>query len=80
MPGVHAVSAHLCHARGCEAPVPPRMFMCRRHWFMVPKAMRDAIWATYVSGQERRKDPSDAYLVAALDAVEAVAAKEAGSA
>lgn len=67
---------HLCHARGCDTPVPPRIFMCKPHWFMVPKALRDAIWAAYVPGQERRKDPTDQYLTAARNAIEAVRSKE----
>lgn len=53
---------HTCHADGCRTPVPPRMFMCRRHWFLVPKPLRDGIWATYRPGQENTKDPSPEYL------------------
>lgn len=74
-----AVTAHLCHADGCTTPVPPRMFMCRLHWFSLPKAKRDAIWAAYVPGQERRMDPSPAYLDAAFDAVAWLADKERAS-
>lgn len=44
---------HLCHAENCKTPVPRRMFMCRKHWFMVPKSMQDAVWAAYTPGQER---------------------------
>ena len=61
--------AHTCHATGCKTPVPPRMFMCGRDWYRLPKAMRDAIWDAYVPGQEIRKDPSRAYLAAARAAV-----------
>lgn len=43
---------HRCHALGCNVTVPRRMFMCRRHWFMVPKQDRDLVWALYVPGQE----------------------------
>lgn len=68
--------AHTCHAVGCDVRVPPKMFMCKRHWFMVPKPLRDAIWATYRSGQERDKRPSDAYLKNANEAIRAVAVKE----
>lgn len=69
--------SHLCHARGCQVPVPPRMFMCKPHWFMLPKAMRDAIWDSYVPGQEIRKDPSLAYLQITGECIDYVAAKEA---
>jgi hypothetical protein len=67
---------HLCHAEGCDQPVPPRMLMCRRHWFMVPKKMQDAVWDEYIPGQEVRKDPTPDYLDAAHAAIEAVAKKE----
>ena len=50
--------------------------MCRRHWFMVPKVLRDEVWATYRTGQEITKDPSEEYLDAMLAAVNAVDAKE----
>jgi hypothetical protein len=67
---------HHCHARGCEVRVPPKMFMCKRHWFTLPKPMRDAIWATYVPGQEITKTPTAAYLDNALAAIEWLAQKE----
>lgn len=69
-------SAHTCHAALCDAHVPPRMHMCRRHWFMVPKALQDGLWAAYRPGQERRMNPSPAYLLAAARCVHAVATKE----
>jgi hypothetical protein len=46
------------------------MFMCRAHWFALPRPMRDAIWAAYVPGQEIRKDPSAEYISAARAAVQ----------
>lgn len=57
---------HTCHWPGCPVPVPPKLWGCKTHWFRLPKALRDQIWASYVPGQEIRKDPSDAYLEAAL--------------
>lgn len=68
--------SHTCHATGCGARVPPTMWGCRRHWFMVPRPIRDRIWATYREGQCDDKRPSRAYCEAARDAVVAVAAKE----
>ncbi len=61
--------AHTCHATGCERLVPPKMFMCRQHWFSLPKALRDAVWATYRPGQEVDKRPSAEYLAAAKTAI-----------
>lgn len=68
--------AHSCHADKCTTEVPPRMHMCRKHWRMVPRRLQDALWAAYEPGQERRKDPSAEYLVAAERCICAVAMKE----
>lgn len=53
------------------------MFMCKIHWYMVPKRLRDAVWAAYTPGQEVRKDPTPQYLRIAHEAIRAVADKEA---
>ena len=71
------MTAHTCHAEGCEVTVPPRMLMCRNHWRLVPKRLQTAVWDAYVPGQERRKDPTPEYLDAAMAAVRAVADREA---
>lgn len=71
-----APPGHLCHAIGCPTAVPPKMLMCLRHWRMVPRRLQADIWATYRTGQEVDKSPSDAYLIAQEAAVNAVAAKE----
>jgi len=52
------------------------MWGCKRHWFMVPKPIRDRIWRHYRPGQERDWKPSRAYLEAAKEAVVAVAQRE----
>ena len=70
------MSVHTCHAEDCDTPVPPRMFMCRYHWFMLPRSMRNAIWREYVPGQEQRKDPSEGYVRVATEAVKWLAARE----
>lgn len=67
---------HICHARGCEEVVPPRMFMCRKHWYMLTSGMRDKIWLYYAPGQERRKDPSPEYVAHASVCVKFVAQLE----
>ena len=72
---------HYCHARrltGCAAEVPPKMFMCKRHWFMLPKRMRDAIWAAYQPGQEDRLvRPTEEYFRVTDEAEVYVAEREA---
>lgn len=72
--------SHTCHADGCSREVPPRLFMCRPHWYLVPKPLRDEIWRHYRPGQEIDKQPSAAYLAVAKRAIAAVAAKEANAA
>lgn len=69
--------SHVCHAAGCKVPVPPRMFMCKRHWYMVPLPLRNEVWKHYRPGQEQDKQPSAAYLEVAHRAIAAVQAKEA---
>lgn len=68
--------AHTCHATDCSVRVPPTMFMCKRHWFSLPKPMRDRIWRTYRAGQCDDWAISHAYAEAARDAVRFVAQRE----
>ena len=67
---------HHCHATGCDTRVPPEMLMCRRHWFMLPKPMRDAVWRTYRAGQCDDWDISHGYADAARAAVRWIAERE----
>ena len=59
---------HTCHWPGCNKIVPPALWGCKKHWFMLPKEIRDEIWATYRSGQEIDKNPSKEYIDVALKA------------
>lgn len=68
--------AHTCHATGCKTHVPPEMFMCKRHWFSLPKPMQRAIWKTYRPGQCEDWNISHEYAEAARTAVKFIAAKE----
>jgi hypothetical protein len=52
------------------------MLMCRRHWYMVPYAIRRRVWDAYRPGQCDDKRPSKAWRQAADDAIAAVFAKE----
>jgi hypothetical protein len=38
--GGTARMSHTCHAINCEVSVPPKMFMCLRHWRMVPRPLQ----------------------------------------
>lgn len=68
---------HTCHATGCDVSVPPRMFMCRRHWYMLPKTYRDRVWSAFRPGQEDDKNPSATYTRVAMDAIRYLEALEA---
>ena len=67
--------SHTCHAHGCKVAVPPSMFMCKPHWFSLPKPVRDAIWREYRPGQERDKNPSARYMAVQRLAIARVAFK-----
>lgn len=67
---------HTCHAIDCNTKVPPEMFMCRKHWFMLPKINRNLIWSTYRIGQCDDWNPSKAYCDIAKKCVEFIARRE----
>lgn len=56
---------HHCHWPGCDTEVKPALWGCKRHWYSLPKAIRDRIWNAYKPGQERSKTPSTEYVAAA---------------
>lgn len=58
---------HECHWPGCNKQVPPAMWGCKKHWFMLPQAMRNRIWRAYRPGQEVDGSPSREYVDAARD-------------
>lgn len=68
--------AHTCHATDCNIRVPPEMFMCRHHWFSLPKKLRDKIWATYRPGQCDDWNITKAYSEAAKECIIFIASKE----
>lgn len=71
--------SHTCHAMNCETAVPPKMWGCQKHWAMVPPDLQAQLWDTYRHGQERRGNPSPAYLRAAAACVQAAARAEGHS-
>jgi hypothetical protein len=52
------------------------MFMCKPHWFSLPKSMRDEVWDVYVPGQEDRMDPTDEYIEVTQRIIDWLAKKE----
>ncbi len=61
---------HHCHWPGCGKQVPPAMWGCKRHWFLLPKRLRDRIWSTYRIGQEVNLSPSREYIQVAREVQE----------
>lgn len=68
--------AHHCHATDCKTVVPPEMFMCKKHWFKLPKRLRDRVWAAYRNGQCDDWQISHEYANAAREAVRYIAEME----
>jgi hypothetical protein len=67
---------HACHALGCDTEVPEAVFMCYRHWKMLPRSARTKLWTLYRPGQEIDKTPSRAYQEHAMACVQHVADME----
>jgi hypothetical protein len=63
---------HQCPATGCTVQVPTNRLFCPRHWFSVPKALRDKVWASYRAGNPDHLDVCQE----AIEAVNATLAKE----
>lgn len=64
---------HDCHWPGCNKQVPPAMWGCRVHWYMLPKRLRDRIWDTYEPGQEKNMTPNRDYIQVAKEVQEWIA-------
>lgn len=58
---------HHCHWPGCDKQVPPAMWGCLKHWRMLPKRLRDAIWNAFRPGQEKNVTPSREYVKVARE-------------
>jgi hypothetical protein len=43
--------ASRCPVPGCGRQIDPSRLMCRGHWYLVPRQLRDRVWATWRSGQ-----------------------------
>lgn len=67
---------HTCHARDCNAPVPPELLMCLVHWRRVPRPIQRAVWAGYRPGQCDDKQLNETWLRAANAAIGYVAKLE----
>lgn len=67
---------HRCSAIGCKTFVATHLFMCRRHWRMIPNSIQVAVlttWRALVQGEE---GAYTAYKDATRDAIHSVAQTE----
>jgi hypothetical protein len=62
--------SHHCHWPNCQIEVPPKLWGCIKHWYSLPKYLRDKIWKEYKPGQEITKTPSIAYISVANEVQE----------
>ena len=63
----HLAAEHTCHWPSCRTPIEPARWGCAKHWFILPKSLRDKVWSSYRPGQEVTKTPSAAYIEAARE-------------
>ena len=68
--------SHHCHATDCTVAVSPEMFMCKPHWFSLPRELRNALWRAYRPGQCDDMNPSREYCEVAKQCVRFVASNE----
>jgi hypothetical protein len=55
------------------------MLMCRPHWFMVPKPLRDDVWNAYAGGMGAGSEEHTDAIMAAVGAVNEKISAAAGS-
>ena len=67
---------HTCHAKFCRTVCAPEMFMCSKHWRMVPRRLQQYVCNTYRMQQFVQGPTSRAWLEASANAVRAVAVLE----
>lgn len=66
--------SHHCHWPDCDRPCPPAAWGCRKHWYMLPAALRSKIWKAFQPGQEQTKTPSPEYVAVAREVQDWIAA------
>jgi hypothetical protein len=50
LPAGVLVSAARCPVPGCDETIDRTRLMCRRHWYRIPRRLRDRVWRTWRSG------------------------------
>lgn len=76
------LDTHPCAAEGCTEACPRTHLMCVRHWRMVPKALRNSVWAAFrrfdrqVNTGKTTREAAQELLDAKARAIAAVREKE----
>ena len=63
------VLTHECPAPVCTERIDPDMLMCPRHWHVVPKPLRKAVWIAWRHGAGAGSPAHRAAMRAAIAAV-----------
>lgn len=61
------MSSTRCPIPGCDWVKAPDELLCRNHWRMVPRALRDAVWREF-----RRRRGSQEHLAACRAAIDSI--------
>lgn len=61
------MTAAICPAPACCSPVTAGKFLCRPHWFALPKPLRDEVWRTWKAYRSARSSEAMAAYRAARD-------------
>lgn len=48
------IAVHTCAARGCTVSIPGELFMCSRHWKLLPGSFRHTAIKAYRAGHDMR--------------------------
>jgi hypothetical protein len=57
---------HECPHPACDASVPSGKLACSRHWYAIPKPLRDAVWKAWNHGTGRGSVAHNAAITAAI--------------
>lgn len=65
-------NTHYCKAPGCKQKVDNCFLMCHKHWYMVPREIRNEIWRTYQPMSWGDLDLFERYVRATEQAIESI--------
>jgi hypothetical protein len=77
--GFRAASSNRCLVPNCRKRIDQSRLMCRDHWYLVPRQLRDRIWATWRSGDGARSPEHREAVLLAISAASAAGTATPGS-